>query len=216
MKLVEAVNVDEDDLRIEFWDIAGADAATEVTTFNLDAAVKNLTLDGSRDANINGTALANKIVGTDGKNIIRGKDGNDQIISKGGDDIIYAGKGDDFVDGGAGADKVFGNQGNDILQASQDIFSQALLGTDETSKDFISGGSGDDVLIDLSNKTSAGEVLMLGGSGDDVITTASDRNTLDFGSRTTLPFDKQITVAKKVNLKVADFSFKDAIDLGKQ
>ena len=38
------VNVDEDDLRIEFWDIAGADAATEVTTFNLDAAVKNLTL----------------------------------------------------------------------------------------------------------------------------------------------------------------------------
>ena len=56
-----------------------------------------------------------------------------------------------------------------------DIFSQALLGTDETSKDFISGGSGDDVLIDLSNKTGQGEVLMLGGSGDDVITTASDR-----------------------------------------
>ena len=141
-------------------------------------------------------------------NIIRGKDGNDQIVSKGGDDVIYAGKGDDFVDGGAGADKVFGNQGADILQASQDIFSQSLLGTDESSKDFISGGSGNDVLIDLSNKTSTGEVIMIGGSGKDVITTASDRNTLDFGSRTTLPFDKQVTIAKKVNMKIADFSYK--------
>ena len=74
------VNVKKDDLRIEFWDIDGADAATEVTTFNLDDC-KNLTLGGARDAN-NGNALDNKIVGTDGKNIIRGKDGNDQIVSK--------------------------------------------------------------------------------------------------------------------------------------
>ena len=55
---------------------------------------------------------------------------------------------------------------------------------------------------------------MLGGSGKDVITTASDRNTLDFGNRTLLPFDKQATTAKKVNLKVADFSFKDGLDVG--
>ena len=42
----------------------------------------------------------------------------------------------------------------------------------------------------------------------------TEKYTLDFGSRTLLPFDKQITIAKKVNMKVADFSFKDAIDLG--
>ena len=55
---------------------------------------------------------------------------------------------------------------------------------------------------------------MLGGSGKDVITTASDRNTLDFGNRTLLPFDKEVTIIKQVNLKVADFSFKDGLDVG--
>ena len=78
-----------------------------------------------------------------------------------------------------------------------------------TSYDLLSGGSGNDVLIDMANKssvtivedmgttetsddvstTTTGEVVTLGGSGQDIIRIASDRNSMDFEGKIILRFD---------------------------
>ena len=67
---------------------------------------------------------------------------------------------------------------DDILQATDDAHSTpAVDSTAElSSKDLLSGGSGDDVLIDMANKSAAGKVVMLGGSGEDKISVDSDRS----------------------------------------
>ena len=212
------VNVTVDDLKIDFWD-AGNPANTDAICFKLyddadDANdILNLTLGGERDAKIIGNNSNNKIIGNDGNNKIYGKSGDDQLLGKGGNDLIYAGRGDDFADGGAGSDRVYGNSGNDNLQATSDAYN--LPAADDaaelTSKDLLSGGSGNDVLIDMANK-STGEVVALGGSGQDIIRISSDRNSMDFEGKTPLPFDPQNSVDRQVNSKVADLSHADAID----
>ena len=235
------VDVTVDNLKIDFWDTGNA-ANTEAICFKLfdsdtDADdILNLTLGGERDAKIIGNNSDNKIIGNDGNNKIYGKSGHDQLLGKGGNDLIYAGSGNDFADGGAGSDRVYGNSGDDNLQATSDAY--ALPAADDaaelTSYDLLSGGSGDDVLIDMANKatititiddnstpgntsddtteTKTGEVVTLGGSGQDIIRIASDRNSMDFEGKTPLPFDPQDSVARQVNSKVADLSHADAID----
>ena len=165
------IDVTKNGLFIDFWDVGGTAKDDQMLSFKLDSGVVDLELGGTRNAKVIGNSGANKIIGNDGDNIIYGKGGNDNILGKGGDDIIFAGKGEDFADGGAGSDKVYGNQGDDILQATDDAHSTPAVGStaELSSKDLLSGGSGDDVLIDMANKSAAGKVVMLGGSGEDKI-----------------------------------------------
>ena len=120
------------------------------------------------------------------------------------------------LDGGAGSDKEYGNQGEDILQATDDAHSTpAVDSTAElSSKDLLSGGSGDDVLIDMANKSAAGKVVMLGGSGEDKISVDSDRSNLDYSGthRSVLPFDEEDSVVRKIQTKIVDLSKSDKLD----
>ncbi len=210
------IDVTKNGLFIDFWDVGGTDKDDQMLTFKLGSSVVDLELGGTRNAKVIGNSEANRIIGNDGDNIIYGKDGNDDILGKGGDDIIFAGKGDDFADGGAGSDKVYGNQGADILQATDDAHSTpAVDSTAElSSKDLLSGGSGDDVLIDMANKSAAGKVVMLGGSGKDKISVDSDRSNLDYSGthRAVLPFDQEDSVVRKIQTKIVDLSQSDKLD----
>ncbi len=66
-------------------------------------------------ATINGTRLADTLVGTDGNDMMYGDLGNDSLAGGAGDDLIKGGFGNDKLDGGAGADQVFGENGADLL-----------------------------------------------------------------------------------------------------
>ena len=113
--------------------------------FVLGDGVEKVTFGGSRDLRVDGNELDNVIIGNDGNNIINGKSGNDVILGGDGDDIINGGKGDDFIDGQVGMDKVYGHRANDTLVATGSDNGT----TDSNQNDFLSGGSGDDTIIDL-------------------------------------------------------------------
>lgn len=87
-----------------------------------------------------------------GNDLLSGGSGNDQIAGGAGDDRAYGGAGDDAIEGGyghdiliggAGSDTLFGDVGDDILVGTQ-IDS---AGKDTDMRDFLNGGSGDDVFL---------------------------------------------------------------------
>lgn len=87
--------------------------------------------------NIDGTALADTIYGSNGNDVIYGAGGNDTIYGNGGNDRIYGGAGNDIVYGGAGSDAMFGEGDSDTF----------YLGDGRNGDvDYINGGAGSDVL----------------------------------------------------------------------
>ena len=66
-------------------------------------------------ADIEGSAVADKIVGTDRGESIMGGGGNDTIDGKGGNDELDGGDGDDLLTGGAGGDVLKGGDGDDTI-----------------------------------------------------------------------------------------------------
>jgi serralysin len=73
--------------------------------------------------NIDGSAFADSMVGSEEANVLRGGGGNDFLSGEAGSDTLGGGigrdrlvgrEGDDLLDGGAGGDKLWGGTGNDI------------------------------------------------------------------------------------------------------
>ena len=73
---------------------------------------------------VEGTAGADRLIGSyyydiirgfGGDDVIRGNPGNDRIEGNDGNDRIEAGAGNDVVFGGAGDDRIFGGSGNDLI-----------------------------------------------------------------------------------------------------
>ncbi len=137
----------------------------------------------------NGGVGANHLSETsadDGGDYLSGGDGDDTVIGDAGDDTLLGGngndtlfgdsdqtevayQGDDYLDGGAGNDYLRGYGGNDTLlggagddqilgEAGDDYLDG---GTSGVAGDVLSGGDGNDVLINAYQ--------MMGGAGDDVM-----------------------------------------------
>lgn len=114
---------------------------------------------------LNGNALDNELVGSDGVNRMSAGKGDDIVFGRGGADEIAGGTGNDVLDGGTGADVMKGGDGDDtyVVDAEDD-------GVDE------SDGSGtDSVIASVSFKLAAGvENLTLRGTA-----TRGEGNKLD-------------------------------------
>jgi serralysin len=78
--------------------------------------------------NVNGTQLADTIIGDGANNALYGNNGNDDLQGGAGNDVISGGAGDDLIQGGAGddvltagsgKDQIYGNDGNDRFYIEQ-------------------------------------------------------------------------------------------------
>ena len=128
---------------------------------------------------LKGTAGEDNLVGLGGQDDLFGKGGSDNLVGgdgkdnvlggdergpKGGDKNLVGGDGNDFVGGGRGADNMVGGDGNDLL------FECCLR---ESSKDTLSGGSGNDV-IDVSHRPAVRDVVACGKGRDQVLADRKD------------------------------------------
>jgi Ca2+-binding RTX toxin-like protein len=150
------------------------------TALNADAAGDTF----SGVENLSGSAMADRLRGTQGNtevkglagdDLIYGGAGNDQLFGDSGNDIIYGeagvdriegGEGDDRLFGGGETDQLFGGAGNDVLDAGD-------------AGDHLDGGDGNDILIGglgedgyVASRTSGADVIYnydTDGSADSVV-----------------------------------------------
>ena len=198
-----------DDGYMYIGDVTGPVSVTYDITDGLHVIPQQAFLDVQEHAQLQGTANADTIVGSDSADLIEvgaGADtvtaggGMDTIYGDDGDDVIHGGAGDDLIVGGAGNDKLFGDDGNDLIFGG--------LGNDEIhggkgndiaygndGNDTLSGDEGNDALYGnagndvLSDGT--GQDYVSGGAGDDKVLAAADgeKDVFDGGAGTdTLSF----------------------------
>ncbi len=108
---------------------------------------------------INGSALADNLIGGAGRDALIGNDGNDVIGGDEGDDTLRGGLGNDALIGGTGADRIEGGDGNDSLYSALGFFG----GVNAETGNLLSGGAGDDVLVGGWGDS------IDGGSGSDTV-----------------------------------------------
>ena len=144
-----------------------------------------------------GVALAVNKVGTNGNDVLKGTDGEDNLLGLGGQDDIFGKGGSDNLLGGPGKDNVIGGDerrsgggdknlaggaGNDFVLTGKgsdnavggdgnDLLFECCLR--ESSKDTLSGGSGNDVL-DVWHKPAVKDVVACGSGFDRVIADRAD------------------------------------------
>jgi Ca2+-binding RTX toxin-like protein len=107
---------------------------------------------------LNGTSLADLILGYLGNDTLKGLGGLDRIFGGGGNDRIDGGTGNDRLFGGKGKDTIVGGTGNDFIDHSSGLTTGAL---DDGATDKINAGAGNDA-VSMGRGDSA-----LGGSGID-------------------------------------------------
>ncbi|MCX7084436.1 MAG: hypothetical protein NTY69_02755 [Methylococcales bacterium] len=116
---------------------------------------------------INGSELADNLLGTHYNDTLHGLGGNDTLSGLEGNDLLYGDAGDDSLLGGEGNDTLYGGIGNDIL-------------IDNKGSNLLDGGADNDV---LTATASAGSETLLGGLGNDVLTAAGTSVILDGGDQ---------------------------------
>jgi Ca2+-binding RTX toxin-like protein len=112
-----------------------------------------------------------KLLGGPGKDVVFG--GNERLDLSGGHKILVGGSGNDFVNGGKGSDNLLGEEGNDLLGDGVLCDKGTSCKKPETSKDTLSGGDGNDVIL-VDNKPAAKDVVVCGGGFDRVLTDRAD------------------------------------------
>lgn len=118
---------------------------------------------------VQGTALAETLIGYAGADTIYGLGGSDKIFGGTGSDRLFGGAeedtllgedGNDLLVGGSGSDTLYGSDGTDTLQG--DAGHDKLYG--ENGSDVLNGGSGNDTLY-----AGTGNDTASGGEGDDIL-----------------------------------------------
>ena len=132
--------------------------------------VDNLLGRGSNDK-LYALAGNDKLLGGAGKDVVFG--GNERLDLSGGHKILVGGSGNDFVNGGKGSDNLLGEEGNDLLGDGVLCDKGTSCEKPETSKDTLSGGDGNDVIL-VDNKPAAKDVVVCGGGFDRVLTDRAD------------------------------------------
>jgi T1SS-143 domain-containing protein len=123
-----------------------------ITDKDGDTSTNVLTLNLSGHQNLEGTAAANTLTGSDSvSDIIYGYAGNDTINGRAGNDVLIGGTGNDSLTGGTGSDTFkwsLNDQGTNAAQAVDTI-------TDFSAATFASGGDRIDLRDLLSGENSA-------------------------------------------------------------
>jgi Ca2+-binding RTX toxin-like protein len=137
---------------------------------------KHLLISQPNMAPIFGTAIADSLVGEQGRDLLFGYQGDDTLAAYGGNDTLYGGAGNDRLDAYLGNNLLFGGKGNDELVA--DAGNDTLFGgqgndllSGYEGNDFLSGDSGNDTLLGIfvaSLAPGGGEIdTLVGGAGND-------------------------------------------------
>lgn len=190
-------------------DVAAADLSAIILTQGQNAALALANTDtlfgrlepaaGDIEEPQLGTALPDRLHGSNDPNAIAGGDGNDTILGRGGNDIILGeggndtltgdngddalfgggdndtligGMGDDLLNGGAGDDRLMGDDGNDIIYAEDG--NDMILADD--GDDYVFGDAGNDIIMG-----GAGNDTIDGGAGSDIIDGGDGDDTIDGG-----------------------------------
>ena len=152
--------------------------------------------------NLQGSALADRLVGDINGNVLAGNGGDDFLVGRGGDDLIFAGDGDDTVVGGGGNDTLSGGFDQDVLSYRDNISgvfvtlnpfgagqvdTGTIFGVDEFNGfEGIEGGAGGDNLVgnQLSNQIFGvdGNDFLVGAEGDDNLFGGLGNDTLIGGT----------------------------------
>lgn len=138
-------------------------------------------------APIFGTAIADSLVGEQGRDLLFGYQGDDTLAAYGGNDTLYGGAGNDRLDAYLGNNLLFGGKGNDELVA--DAGNDTLFGgqgndllSGYDGNDFLSGDSGNDTLVGIfvaSLDPGGGEIdTLIGGAGNDYFDLAYSSSSL--------------------------------------
>lgn len=90
---------------------------------------------------VNGSAVANRLLGGAGNDVIQGLDGNDYLQGDDGSDALFGGNGNDTLLGGAGDDFLIGGAGDDALRGGtgRDTFLFAAASGSDRLVDFDPG-----------------------------------------------------------------------------
>lgn len=135
------------------------------------------------DQVIDGTAVAEQLVGSTGKDLIRGFAGGDQLFGMDGNDTLQGGDGDDYLAGGNGSaagsgdDRLEGGVGNDTLRGQDG--SNTLIGG--LGNDTYVYGGGQDVVDNVGGGTDriffengiTASQLAFSRTGDDLVITVN-------------------------------------------
>jgi Ca2+-binding RTX toxin-like protein len=167
--------------------LSGQSAGLSLAVSSVTATISNDDVPGPKI--INGTALANNLVGTSGIDNIFGHDGNDTLRGVGGADLIDGGNGVDTADYSASTTLVSvnlltntntgGDASGDSLVAIENVtgsrYADDITGNDISNT--LSGGSGDDHL-----NGGLGDDQLYGGLGNDVLAGGAGADLMNGGS----------------------------------
>lgn len=154
---------------------------SDATLFVLPDNVENLEIVDTANFMVGiGNALANKLIGNNGKDILSGEAGNDALFGGDGDDELFGGAGADSLTGGRGADKMDGGEDGDtyFADAADTVSDTGALGRDKViaSGSFNAApGSG---IEDLATASAAGNVALGGNELSNRITGNAGNNKL--------------------------------------
>jgi len=145
------------------------------------ANVENVTLLGTGNYNVQGTAAANILIGNDGNNFLRGDAGIDQMRGGKGDDGYQVDVAGDVVTelANEGIDTVFSQIAYTLglnLENLHITGGGALAGTGNALNNEIWGGVGNNTL--LGND---GNDILFGASGNDILNGGNGNDSLDGG-----------------------------------
>jgi len=119
---------------------------------------------GGGDKNLVGGPGNDGVQGGLGSDNALGGSGNDFVHGDNGSDSVSGGEGRDFVDGARGADRMLGGEGGDL-------FFDGPIG--EASKDTITAGDGNDIII-IDHVPAAKDMVSCGGGFDRAIVDRKD------------------------------------------
>lgn len=161
--------------------------------------VKNITVSGALNTNVDGNSAGNTINGNTGANVLSGFAGADFLNGNAGDDTLIGGSGNDTINGGTGIDTVLltGNFNNYKITYNSSTKAFSLLDNRPGSPD------GTDVVSNI-------EYIQFADTKVTVVTTASGFNTVSLGLANTAVkdiifigggnYNESVSITKDVSL----------------
>lgn len=150
-------------------------------------------LPAGEGADIEGSANADKLTGTDASESIAGLGGHDSLFGGGGDDSLSGGAGNDLLWGGKGGDTLKGGAGTDTISYEGSAMGVTINLNDGTASggdaegdvlgemlEHVIGSDYDDTITGTDDATNGNSLW--GGGGDDTLSGRDGPDMLDGGA----------------------------------